>query len=451
MLDILLTIFWFVVATSILVVAHEFGHFWVARRLGVRTLRFSVGFGRALWSRRGKDGTEYRLSPILLGGYVKFVDREDPEAAAGARPFLDEAVWKRMLIVVAGPLVNLLLAIAFLWLMFVVGVRELLPVMGPTSGAAAAAGIEEGDRIVAVEERPVGTLVEALIALVDHSFGTDSVQVTLDRDGERRQARIDLGDIPANREESKLLDYLGLKPAFRALPAVVDEVSDGHPAQAAGVRSGDRLLAVDGLPATHDDSFRDALQKAAAANDGRVLLTLQRDGQRIELPVVAKFGAGADGKEAWRVGISFRFDEQRLVTTYHYAAGDALVASWVEIRRVTVNSLHMLYRMLTGEASTKNLSGVITIAQVTKSAAESGFSEFLRILGLVSLSLCILNLLPIPMLDGGQLLYYLIEAVKGSPLSERAQWAGQWVGLFAVFSLMGIALYNDLARLLVPQ
>jgi regulator of sigma E protease len=451
MLEVLLTIFWFVVATSILVVAHELGHFCVARALGVRTLRFSIGFGNPIFSRRGKDGTEYWLSPFLLGGYVKFVDREDPAVAAGARPFLDEKVWKRMLIVIAGPLVNLVLAIVFLWLMFVVGVRELLPVMGPTSGAAAAAGIEEGDRIVAVEQRPVGTLVEALIALVDNSFGTDSVAVTVDRNGERRETRIALDDIPANREESKLFDYLGLKPAFRAQPAVVEKVTDGSAALAAGIRPGDRILAIDGVPATHDDSFRAALQKAAAAKAGLVSVRLERAGQVLELPATAEFSADPEGREAWRLGLAFEYDEARLVATYHYGAGQALAASLAEIRRVTVNSLHMLYRMLSGEASTKNLSGVVTIAQVTKSAAESGFSEFLRILGLVSLSLCILNLLPIPMLDGGQLLYYLIEAVKGSPLSERAQWAGQWVGLFAVFSLMGIALYNDLARLLVPQ
>lgn len=451
MLDVLLTVFWFVVATSILVVAHELGHFWVARWLGVRTLRFSVGFGHPWWSWRGKDGTEYWICPILLGGYVKFVDPEDPAVAAGALPFPAERIWKRVLIVLAGPLTNLLLAVAFLWLMFVVGVRELLPVVGPTSGAAAAAGIQEGDRIVAVEERPVGTLVEALIALVDHSFGVDSVKVTVERAGAQRDTRVALADIPDNREEARLLEYLGLKTAIEALPTVIDGIAKDSPALLAGLQIGDRLVTINGISATHDDVFRATLQKEAAANAGAVRLGVQRGGRLLELPVTARYGPDDRGREAWRIGIGFRYDAERLETTYHYPAGAAFSAALAEIQRVTGNSLHMLYRMLTGEASTKNLSGVITIAQVTKSAAEQGLAAFLRILGLVSLSLFILNLLPIPMLDGGQLLYYLIEAIKGSPLSERAQWASQWVGLFAVFSLMGIALYNDLVRLLVPQ
>lgn len=447
----LLAAFWFLIATFILVVGHEFGHFWVARKLGVRTLRFSVGFGsRPLWQRTGADGTQYWLSPIPLGGYVKFVDAADPAVDAGARPFLSEAVWKRMLIVVAGPLVNLLLAIFFFWAMYMVGVRDLQPVLGQPEGAAAAAGLRAGDRIVEVESVPIDSWTGAFIALVDHSFDRPAVGMIVQRGEARQQVQISLDAIPADRDESKLLTYLGLN-SIRTEPRIGEVVAD-TPAARAGLQPGDRVLSLDGKPVATDNGFSELLQRQAPAQEGRVVLGIQRGADTLEVTLQAVYDSTTDpSRPGWRIGIRWHEDYLAYASIHQHGPSEALVASLGFIRTITYNSLHMLYRMLTREASTGNISGPVTIARVARDAAEQGLPYFLRILGLISLTLCIVNLLPVPMLDGGQLLYYLIEAIRGRPLSERMQIAGQYVGLVAIFGLVTIALYNDLARLLVPQ
>lgn len=451
MIDLVLAVFWFLVATFILVVGHEWGHFWVARRLGVRTLRFSVGFGsRPLWQRTGADGTQYWLSPIPLGGYVKFVDAEDPLVKeAGVRPFLSEAAWKRILIVLAGPVVNLILAVFFFWAMYMVGVRDLLPVVGVPERAAAVAGLQPGDRIVKVGEQPVDTWTGAMIAIVDRSFGRDSLNMTVQRGTDTRVVELSLRDIPVDRQESRLLEYLGLNTIINE--PVVGEVSSGHPAQLAGLRPGDRITRIGTTPVYTDRQFADQLQQLAPASGGAVELGVLRDGQALSLPLIAVWDTASPppAQPAWRVGIRWKSDYSEYASTHQHTAGSALSASFAFIGQISYNSVHMLYRMITTEASTSNLAGPVTIARAAKTAAEQGLPYFLRILGLVSLSLFILNLLPVPMLDGGQLLYYLIEVIKGRPLSERAQIAGQYVGLAAIFGLATLALYNDLARLFV--
>jgi regulator of sigma E protease len=447
MIDILLAAFWFLIATFILVVGHEWGHFWVARKLGVRTLRFSVGFGsKPLWQRTGADGTQYWLSPIPLGGYVKFVDAADPAVEQGAKPFLSEAVWKRILIVLAGPLVNLILAVAFFWGMYMVGVRDLLPIVGPPERAAATAGLRSGDQIVKVGEQAVGTWTEAMIAMVDRSFGHENLNLTVMRDGSTRVLELSLGGIPVDRDEGKLLEYLGLNTILNE--PLVGVVQDGRPAAAAGVRTGDRITHINGVATYTDHGFFDELQRVAPVTGGNIELSVLRGSETLNLPLAALSEMDAStGKSVWRIGIEWRRDYAQYASTYQYTASSALTASFNFIGQIGYNSVHMLYRMLTLEASTKNLAGPVTIARAAKTAAEQGLPYFLRILGLVSLSLFILNLLPVPMLDGGQLLYYLIEVIKGRPLSESAQIAGQYVGLVAIFGLAAIALYNDLVRL----
>lgn len=449
MIDFVLAAFWFLVATFILVVGHEWGHFWVARKLGVRTLRFSVGFGtRPLWQRTGADGTQYWLSPIPLGGYVKFVDAADPAVEQGAKPFLSEAVWKRILIVLAGPVVNLILAVVFFWGMYMAGVRDLLPIVGTPERAAAAAGLRSGDQIIKVDEQPVGTWTEAMIAMVDRSFNRDSLNLTVQRDTDTRVIELSLRGIPVDRDEAKLLEYLGLNTILNE--PLVGVVQPDRPAAQAGLLAGDRITHLNGVAVYTDNGFFDELQRVAGTTGGTVQLGVLRGEQVLTLPLTALSEVdAANGRSMWRIGIQWQRDYSQYASTYQYTAGSALSASFAFIGQISYNSLHMLYRMVTGEASTRNLSGPVTIARAAKTAAEQGLPYFLRILGLVSLSLFILNLLPVPMLDGGQLLYYLIEVVKGRPLSEHAQIAGQYVGLVAIFGLAVIALYNDLARLFV--
>jgi len=440
----LLAVFWFIVATGILVVGHEFGHFWVARKLGVKVLRFSVGFGsKPIFSWYGKDGVEYWISPIPLGGYVKFLDRDAPEVAAGARPFPQEPIWKRVLIIVAGPLANLLLALVFFAGMFMVGIADYRPVLGQVQAAAAKAGLQEGDEIVAVQGRDVSTWTDAILGIIEASFDRDSVALTIRRENMQIAAAIALPPKAERGDEETMLKNLGLAPLSLRPPTLVSAVAPATPAAKAGVLPGDRLVAVNGIEQSRNPEFFNLLQSEAAKQDGRVDLTVKRAGGATEVLTIQTMREQRGELSVYVLGVRFEAYEQ----TRRLGLGAAWVAAVEQCVSMTQSSLHIMYRMLVGDASVKNLSGPVTIARVTRDAADQGLADFLRILALISLSLCILNLLPIPMLDGGQLMFCAIEALKGGPLSDRIQIAGQMVGLFFVLSLAALALFNDVSRL----
>ena len=436
------SIFWLVVALGLLVTFHEFGHYWVARRSGVRVLRFSVGFGRPLLRRQSRDGVEFVLAAIPLGGYVKMLDEREqpvpPEQRSGA--FNRQSIGTRAAIVVAGPLFNLVFAVAAFWAMFMIGMPETRPVLGTTDGLAAEAGLRRDDLIVAVDGKPVQTWTHAVLELMPSALDRRPVSVRVeDLSGVPRELNLSLDRLGPDFREDRLLDALGLAPWRADLPPQIGEVVPDSAADRAGLQVGDRILALDGVPIDGWLALVDRLPEVAD-RAGRVELELDivpdRDGERWVLGVRPP----PPGPEV-QAGLERSFTVLRHGPLQ--AFGDAVGETW----RLTTATLGILGRMVTGSASLSNLSGPVTIAQMAHQSASLGLSRFLFFLGLISLSLAIINLLPIPVLDGGHLLYLLIEWVKGSPVSEQGQAIGQGIGLLMVLALMSLAIFNDILRL----
>ena len=437
------SVWWLIVSLGILVTFHEFGHYWVARRCGVRVLRFSVGFGKPLWKRIGRDGTEYAIAWIPLGGYVKMLDEREVEVAPSERheSFNAKSVWQRIAIVAAGPIANLLLCIALLWLMFVVGKPDFQPDIGRAEGIAAEAGFQAGDRLLEVNGRATRTWSEAGIALATAVIDREPTAVRVrTADGDERVRMLPLDRPGLVLSEERPFTDLGLRPAW---PAVVGEVSPGSAAEAAGLRAGDRIVSLDGRPVHTYDQVSPLLQELAGP-DRPLVLGIERDGRRQGLEVRPQ-RAERDGQPVWQLGVLAAPLEQDALLRFGPLA--AVPAALAETRQMTSDVLGMLWRMVSGQASLKNISGPITIARVANGSAELGPAWFFNFLAILSLSLCIMNLLPIPVLDGGHLLYYLIELVKGSPVGERGLVAGQYIGLALLAGLMGLAFYNDILRL----
>jgi regulator of sigma E protease len=436
------SIWWLIVSLGILVTFHEFGHYWVARRCGVRVLRFSVGFGRPLFTRVGRDGTEYVIAALPLGGYVKMLDERETEVAPSQRheSFNSKTVVQRIAIVAAGPIANLLLCIALLWLMFVIGKPDFQPDIGRAEGIAAQAGFQPGDRLLAVGERQTRTLTEAGMALATAAMDRQSTPVRVRTADGQEAIRVLPLDRPGLvvREEQPFTD-LGL---VRDFPAVVGEVAPGSAAQGR-LQPGDRILAVGGQPILGYDQVGPAVQEAAA--NGRTLeLRIERGGRLATVQVDPRL-VDVEGRKVWQLGIlAAPVADDALL---RFGPLQAVPEALSQTRQMASDIVGMLGRMVTGQASLKNISGPITIARVANGSASLGPAWFLNFLAILSLSLCIMNLLPIPVLDGGHLLYYLIELVKGSPVGERALVAGQYVGLALLASLMGLAFYNDILRL----
>lgn len=440
------SIFWFLVATSLLVTFHEFGHFWVARRCGVKVLRFSVGLGKPLWTRRGRDGTEYAIAAIPLGGYVKMLDEReaDVEAADLHQAFNRKSLGQRVAIVAAGPIFNLIFALFAFWLMLLVGVKDYAPYVGAADGLSADSGLRRGDLILAVNERPVSNWTHVLVDLTTKAYRGETVSLDVRReDGSIATQRMNLGQLGEGVDEERFLTQLGLKPWHWVPPAAVGSLRAGDPAELAGLQPGDQVIQVGDTPVDRFMAMSEAIQADAAAHAGKVRLLIDRNGIRQTIEVAALQEMRGD-KMMWIIGIAPEFRE----TTRHYGPLAAIPQAFSETWRLTTGSLRVIQHMLSGEAQLKNVSGPISIAQFANYSAEGGFTQFLRFLGLISLSLCIMNLLPIPILDGGHLLYYFIEWVKGSPLSDRAQAVGSYLGLGALLALMCLAFFNDFSRML---
>ncbi|GMU42048.1 MAG: RIP metalloprotease RseP [Xanthomonadales bacterium] len=441
------SIFWFLVATSLLVTFHEFGHFWVARRCGVKVLRFSIGLGRPLWSRRGRDGTEYAIAAIPLGGYVKMLDEReaDVEFHELQRAFNRKSLRQRTAIVAAGPIFNLGFALFAFWLMLLVGVRDYAPYIGDAKGPAAAAGLQRGDLIVAVEGREASNWTHVLVDLTTRAYRGESVAIDVRRaNSEIATRRLDTGQIGERVDEERIFEQLGLTPWHWEPPAVAYSLRAGDPAELAGLHSGDRILKVGDTPVDRFAQMSEAIQTEAKRHAGRVRLYVERaDGGIRETVEIGARKEQRGDRQVWIIGIGADLRD----TLRRYGPLAAVPQAFVETWRLTAGSVKVIWHMLAGDAQLKNVSGPISIAQFANYSAESGFAQFLRFLGLISLSLCIMNLLPIPILDGGHLLYYFIEWAKGSPLSDRAQAVGHYLGLGALLALMCLAFFNDLSRL----
>jgi regulator of sigma E protease len=442
----------FLVAISVLVTVHEFGHFWVARRLGVKVLRFSIGFGRPLWKHTfGADRTELVVAALPLGGYVKMLDEHEGEVLPAElhRAFNRKPVTTRIAVVLAGPLFNFLFAILVYWLMFVAGVPGMRPVVGEVTPGSLAelAGIRQGDEIVAIQGVDTPTWDRAMMNLLEASLDERQLLELRVRDssGEERQLQVPFDEPDQLLEKGGVLQNFGLAPW--QLPALIDEVVEGKAAQRDGLLPGDRIVTADG---ENISGWNDWVEYVRARPEQPIVVGVQRDGVSVTVRLVPE-RVTENGTEHGYIGAAVRLpdDGQRATmrVDVHYGMLEAVPAAMEKTLEVSTLTLRTLWKMVIGRASVENLSGPISIARYAGESAAIGLSTFLAFLGVVSVSLGVLNLLPIPVLDGGHLLYYLVEMVKGSPVSEAVQLVGQKLGIVLLLLLMTVAFYNDLIRL----
>lgn len=443
----------FVLAIGVLVTVHEYGHYWVARRVGVKVLRFSIGFGRPLWLRRaGADRTEYVIAAIPLGGYVKMLDEAEGEVPPEQRhrAFNRQSLGKRCAVVVAGPLANFLFAAAAYALTFMIGVSGLKAIVGQVDpeSLAARAGLAAGQQIVAVDGRETRTWEAAVQAILGESLDRGPTRLSVrSPDGAVRDLSLDLSGVSVDDlTRGQFFRTLGLEPGRPSIPARIGSVEPGGAAARAGLLAGDEVLAVDGQPVEDWSAWVSVVR---AHPERAMSVEIRRQGARVVLSITP--ARAVDGDEVYgRIGAGAAPDEaarEHYYATERLLPWDAVARGVVRTVDVSLLTVRLLWRMLLLEVSVENLSGPISIAQYAGVSAQIGLTRFLEFLAIVSVSLGILNLLPVPLLDGGHLLYYLAEAVRGRPLSETAQFVGQRLGIALLVGLMGLAFYNDLSRL----
>jgi len=439
----------FIAAISILVAVHEYGHYIVGRWMGMKVLRFSIGFGRPIWTHvAGKDRTEYCLSAIPLGGYVRFLDsREGPvDAEDEGRAFNHRPIPARVLVLLAGPAFNFLFAVIAYWALLAGGIMILTPAVGTVTSDsyADAAGLTFGDKIVAVGDADTNDWESTLVAILGEMVSDGRIPMTLESDdGHRRIAIIDVGDDRTRLTEPGILfDGLGFEPWQP--PAVVGALTDGGAAAAAGLAVGDRITAIDSEPIRNFSELRAVVVTRA---NQEVTIEYIRDGRSESADAVIG-EQETDGEKRGLLGIALSEAMgdyyQRRTFTLLESLGEAASKTW----KSTLFTVQMLGRMVTGDVSIKNISGPINIAQFAGDSAQRGVRSFLAFLAIISISLGVLNLLPVPVLDGGQIVYQIVEVIKGSPMTERAQILGQQAGILALLLLMSFAFYNDIARIL---
>ncbi len=449
------TILAFVVTLGILVSIHEFGHFWVARRCGVKVLKFSVGFGKTLWSRTDKQGTEYAIAAIPLGGYVKMLDEREGPVPESERhlSFNNKPVLSRIAIVAAGPIANFILAIVALWLMYLMGVRTLLPQVGEVikDSPAAIAGIQPGDELVSIDGELTPGWQQVNMALLG-SLGESRTLTISVRPGEPGQPpegavyekRIEVTDWLIGHEQPDPVKDLGIRAFYPGIPAVIGQLSKDGAAERSGIKVNDLVLSSAGV------QIKDWMHwvETVRSNPGKTLpVELEREGEIISINLVpaAKL---VDGEKIGFIGAGVKrvpFPEG-LIRNMQFGPVDSLVRGVQGTWSLTSMTLESFWKLITGLISVKNLSGPITIAKVAGASFESGLENFLYFLAMLSVSLGVLNLLPIPVLDGGHLLFYLVEMIRGRPLSEKTQMMGLKIGVTLVVGIMMLAIYNDLSR-----
>ena len=451
MIDVAYKIVAFLVTLGVLVVFHELGHFWVARLVGVKVQRFSVGFGRVIWSRRsGPDRTEWALSAVPLGGYVKMVDEREGDVAAADLPraFNRQSVGKRIAIVAAGPVANLLLAVLLFAGTYIAGIPGQRAILAapPAGSAAAIAGLRAGDLVVDVDGEPVASWQELRWRLVK-AQGRDTVAIAVERPearGERSLHTLSLAALKPADWEGGAFGLLGLKADLG--PPLIDQVLPDKPAQRAGLKSGDRIVAIDGVPVR---SPADVQMLTNAKPGGELVFRVVRDGAEIDAPLRTET-IEQGGRPIGIAGVRLRVDPAvaaALGVTVRYGPIDALAQGARKTFELAVFTVRMLGRIIVGDASVKNISGPLTLADFAGQSAQQGLLVFVGYLALISISLGVLNLLPVPLLDGGHLLYYFAELIKGSPVSDRAFEVGQRIGMAVLAMLMALALFNDVSRL----
>lgn len=448
----MLTLLAFVVTLGLLIVVHEYGHYQVARWCGVKVLRFSVGFGRPLFTRTNKEGTEFVVAAFPLGGYVRMLDeREAPvDAKEQELAFNRQKLWKRSAIVAAGPAANLLLAIVLYWVLFMSGVTDMKPILGEiTPGSPAAqASLKPGETISKINGKKINSWQDVHWALLDHALKGDVVEIEARAgDHEVHLHRLDMRLLQSDDFDEDMLHKIGVSPAKPVIPARIGEVLPDGAAQQAGLKVGDVVLAINQVPVTGWENFVQRVRENARK---KLSLEIERAGQKQTIALTPS--AEQEGeKTVGRIGAAYRVSPGEMaqyLTEIRYpplqALGKAMDKTW----RTSVLSLKMMGSMISGAVSWKGVSGPVTIASMAGQSATLGWKAFVAFLALISVSLGVLNLLPVPVLDGGHLMYHTIEFFKGSPVSERAVEMGQRVGLALLGMLMTLAILNDINRLL---
>ncbi|HEY0943077.1 MAG TPA: RIP metalloprotease RseP [Steroidobacter sp.] len=456
-LEVLIAIAAFIVAIGVLVAVHEFGHYWVARRLGIKVLRFSIGFGKPLWRRTGKDPdrVEYVIAAIPLGGYVKLLDEREgnvPDAEL-PRAFTRQPVWKRIAVLLAGPMFNLIFAVFLYWILFTAGVPALRPIIGEVTpdSIAARAGLRYEDQIIAVAGKPTETLEAATLGIIEDLTDDGTIEMRVRGvDGSERDLALIAGDRSRELTQPEaLLPGLGFDIWQPKVPAVVATVMPDSAAAKAGLQPGDKILAVDQQPVADFNQ----LVRQVKPNPGRsVTLEIERDGQAMSVPItIGETTSG--GRTVGLIGVTpvnqpieTGRTPQDLFTLQKYGVLGSISQAAAKTWDTSLFTLRIVGRIVTGNVSLKAISGPISIAETTGFAARQGWRIFLSTLALISISLGVLNLMPIPILDGGQIVYQLAELVKGRPVSERAQLLGQQIGIAMLILMMTLAFYNDIAR-----
>ncbi|PHS24806.1 MAG: RIP metalloprotease RseP [Methylophaga sp.] len=442
-------LFFFIVALSILVVIHEFGHFWVARRCGVKVLKFSVGFGRPLWKRLGRDGTEYILAAIPLGGYVKMLDEREGEVAAEQldQTFNRKSLAARTAIVAAGPIANLLFAIFAYWLIFIIGIPGIRPIIDEiiVDSPASYAQLSAGDEIKQINgtDTPTWSSVRKALFKISQSGGTANITVSLGGIEVERQLEIAKIDLDAS-VTTPLLNELGLIPLQIKYKPIIGAIVGGGSAKKAGLEEGDELLLFEGEPI---NDWAEWVQLIRSHADTEMAITIVRDGEQLDLLITPSKTANNIGKIGAGLDVTKTAIPDYLQAELRYGPITAIGYAVQETWDFSSSTVKGLVGMLIGTVSSKNIGGPITIAQIAGASAEQGLIAFIYFLAMISVSLGILNLLPIPILDGGHLVMNLIEWLRGKPLSENAQLQGQKIGIILLLSLMFLAFFNDLTRL----
>ena len=452
-MEILNNVLFFLVAIAVLVSFHEFGHFIVARWLGVRVLKFSVGFGKTIWRwQRAPTETEYAVGAIPLGGYVRMLDEREGDVAAEERDhaFNRKPLSSRSLIVLAGPAANLLLAVVLYWLIGMMGTDDLKPVVGSVTPGSIAeqSGFMPGDQLLSVDNRPIRGWSDQRLYLLDRAAASAELVFVIDRPSLGRRTLL----VSLDQQEegffnpAVLSSVIGLTPALPIPEAKVDALVKGGPADRAGVVQGDRILALDGVSVA---DWADLVGKIASGNSRELNLSLDRDGIRISIPVVADFQT-VSGTRVRRIGIygPTEVDLSEHITRVGHGPLDAAVRGMETTWLMSSLTVRLFGKMLTGSASREHLSGPVSIARYAGQSASLGLTQFLAFLAVLSISLGIINLLPIPVLDGGHLVYFAVEGLLGRPLPEKVLLWGQQFGIVFIVLLMGLAFYNDFLSLL---
>jgi regulator of sigma E protease len=439
-------------AIGILVTFHELGHYWAARFCDVKILRFSIGFGKPLLIKHaGPDRTEWVIAAVPLGGYVKMADERDGSAELQdrARAFNNKNVWQRIFIVIAGPMANFVLAAFFYWVLFVTGIPGTKPyVAAPTPASAAAkAGFADFDLITKIDGNDTQTWSDARMLLIEHAVKRDVAEIEIENlAGKRRTLQFSMQELSKDDLEKDFLGKLGLNAYRLKVRPQFDTIQPNSPAARAGIQPGDLAVSVAGVSIV---SWEDFVREISSRPGEPVALRLDRAGQEIVLTITPD-KVEANGKTIGRIGIEPTIDRataDKLSTTVRYGVFEALPRALSKVWEMSAFSLRMMGKMLTGEVSWKNLSGPVSIADYAGQSAQMGWIPYITFLALISISLGVLNLLPIPVLDGGQLMYYMVEIFKGSPVSTRTMEIGQQVGLTLLLTLTAFAFYNDIHRL----